>query len=221
MSLLNLIASGAGAALALVKQYVGNPVIVFGATSVPIQTFRYLPRISAEVSRKVIIDMTGKRKITDNVAPGPHEWHIEGYIGGFPVEFSSLFMPSIGIFRDGLDAAFLSRQPLDFFDADQKAWTLAGGHPVLITDLEFEKVPDTENRLIVRIDLRELYFLSAQITSINPTDAVTAFATPPAGDAAGGAPASTGAHESVAESTPSAPTTPWGQSLVNLSGSLR
>jgi hypothetical protein len=220
MSLINLVAGGAAAALALVKQYVGNPTLIYNGASVPIQTFRYVPRIEADVSRKVLIDMTGKKFVTDNVAPGPHEWHIEGYIGGLPLELSSLFMPSIGVFRDVLDEAFLSRQPLDFYDADQKAWTLAGGNPVLITVLEFEKLPDTENRLLVRIDLRELFFLSAQVTSISPLDKIASAATPTAGGAAG-VPADSGATEAVAETNVSSPTTSWGNITRGLVENLR
>lgn len=219
MSLINLIASGSAAALQIVKQYVGKPVIIFQGNQVPIEAYRYVPRIEADVSRKVLIDMTGKRLVTDNIAPGPHEWHIEGYIGGTPFEVSSLFMPSIGFIRDILDRAFLSRQPLDFFDADQKAWTLVGGNPVLITSLEFEKAPDTENRLILRIDLRELYFLSAQITSISPTDTIVATATPAAGTSSG-LPASTGASEATADSV-SAPVSAAGQTAQTLWEGLR
>lgn len=220
MSLLTLIASNAAAAINLVRAYVGNPTIVFNGVSVPIQTYRYVPRIEAQVSTKVLVDMTGKKLVTDNVAPGPHEWHIEGYIGGMPIEFSSIWMPSIASFRDALDAAFLSRQPLDFYDADRKAWTLLGGNPVMITSLEFEKSPDTENRLIVRIDLRELRFLSAQISTVSPQDVVAQTATPANGGPAG-LPASGGAQETSAAASASSPTELWSQMASGLVGNLR
>jgi hypothetical protein len=145
---------------------------------------------------------------------------MEGYIGGLPFELTSLFMPSIANFRDTLDAAFLSRQPLDFYDADQKPWTNANGQPVLIEDLEFEKMPDTENRLVVRISLREINFLKVTITSSVPQDPVTAAATPPAGTATGNA-AQHGAQEAVAEAQPANPLSSWGQGANSLIQNLR
>jgi hypothetical protein len=220
MSIVNLIASNSAAAIALVKQYVGNPTIGFNGVFVPIQCYRYVPRISAAVSKKILIDTTGKRQATDNVAPGTHEWHMEGYIGGLPFELSSLFMPSIANFRDTLDNAFLSRLPLDFYDADQKAWTNANGHPVLIEDLEFEKLHDTENRLTVRISLREINFLTVTINTTTPQDPVTAAATPASGTSTG-APSQNGAQEAVAENTPAAPSSSWGTETFQMVAGLR
>ena len=213
MSLLNLIAEGSATALTVLRQYTGNPKVVYGDLVVPIQAFKYVTRESAVVSKKVLVDMTGKKNVTDNVAPGPHEWHMEGYIGGTPLELSILYMPSLGTYRDMLDAAYWSRQALDFYDADQKGWTLASGHPVCIELFEYEKVPGEQNRLRVVLDLRELIFAEVQTSFVSPLDPVAATATPTDGGASG-APAAAGATEVTAEPTPAAPSYPATQAAA-------
>ena len=205
MSFLNLIAEGSAAAVAVLQTYIGSPKIVYGDLTVPIQAFRYVTRESAVVSKKVLVDMTGKKNVTDNVAPGPHEWHIEGYIGGTPLELSLLYMPSIATLRDILDAAYWSRQALDFYDADQRGWTLVSGHPICIELFEWEKVPGEQNRLRVVLDLRELIFADVQTSLVSPLDPVAATATP---TGASGSPVEGGATEVTADPTPAAPTLP-------------
>ena len=71
--------------------------------------------------------------MNDNVAPGPRVWTIEGYIGGIPGELTSLFMPSLILFRDILDTAFFSRQIVPFVDTEFKS------HDVMIAKFSYRK----------------------------------------------------------------------------------
>jgi hypothetical protein len=149
---------------AFVNQFVANPIIA----GVPIQCFKYVPSQEAAVSKHVLVDMTvGKKQVNDNIAPGAHQWQIEGYIGGggggellgipIPVELVGRYdlMPSINTMRNILDTAFQSRMTVSFVDRDHKVWPL-----VAIESFQQEIAPDVDNRLLVRLTIRELTVLS-------------------------------------------------------------
>lgn len=154
MSLLNILASQVSRVFSFINQFGSSPVVA----GVPIQVYKYVPRQNAEVSKHVLVDLTGGKKfVNDNIAPGPHEWQLEGYIGGFPIEAVGRYeiMPSINTMRDILDTAFQSRQTVTFIDADRKLWPM-----VAIEDFQQERTPDVQNRLQVRLTIRELNVLS-------------------------------------------------------------
>jgi len=154
MGLANLITSSSAAALALIKQYVGIPYIA----GVPVQATRFRRLAQADVAQHMLIDLSnGKQFVNDNIAPGPFKWHIDGYLGTLPIELTSLFMPSIKMFRNKLDKAFLSRELIDFLDPDFKRWK------VVIEAFDYEKEPDTQNRLTVRFVLSQVNILTASV----------------------------------------------------------
>jgi hypothetical protein len=157
MSLLNFLASNFSVAYSFVVQYVQGPML----NSVPIQATTYRVHESAEVAKHVLVDLNGsKQTINDNIAPGPHVWTIEGYIGGFPSEHigRKALMPSIKLFHDIIDAAYTARSPLPFVDVDMKTWPL-----VAIEELEFEDDPAVNNRLLIKTTLRELTILKVSV----------------------------------------------------------
>lgn len=176
MSIYTLIASGSAAALHLIRKFVAMPSLA----GVRIEPTVFEPEIQSAVSKKVLVDLTlGKKTVNDNVAPGPHEWEIEGYIGGLPFEMSSVFMPSLRAFRDAIDAAVLSRQILTLIDLDYKSW------PVLVERFRWRKTPDVANRIYVMLSLSEVNSLSVSI-SVGEI-AVVKNATPDPGTADGAA----------------------------------
>jgi hypothetical protein len=155
MSLISILASDVSKVFAFVNQFAANPILA----GVPIQCFKYVPSQEAAVSKHVLVDMTaGKKQVNDNIAPGPHQWQIEGYIGGeFPFEAVGRYdlMPSINTMRNILDTAFQSRMTVSFVDRDHKVWPL-----VAIESFEQEIAPDVDNRLLVRLTIQELTVLS-------------------------------------------------------------
>jgi hypothetical protein len=187
-----LIATNLSFMFSIVQAWASQPKV----SSVPIQTSRYRVRMTSEVSKHVLVDTTGLKKfVNDNVAPGPHEWYIEGYIGG---EISgaaiehigrSELMPSIMLARAILESAYQSRAVVPFIDAEQKAWTT-----VVIQDFECEKTPDVQNRLMVRITLRELNILSASVlpAGVEKPEAGTEFGAVASGPAAATTPITSG-----------------------------
>jgi hypothetical protein len=206
VSLYNLIASNAALAISLIKQFVLNPVLA----GVPIQCYRYLFDGEADVSKQVLVNLQqGKQNVSDNVAPGPHEWQLEGYVGGMPVELSSQFMPSIASMRDLLDKAYLSRDSVTFFDKYQRAWT------VMIVHFGYEIPPDTQNRLVVRLHLRELNSLTVS-TVAAAQDEIAAAANPPDGTVTG-APAILGNTQAAAQDV----TMPVGTDVTSIVEGLR
>jgi hypothetical protein len=162
---------------------------------VSIESTRFERTMDAEVSKKVLIDLTaGKKNVLDNVAPGPRTWEIEGYVGGLPGELSSLYMPSIPVAAAALDFMSQARQIVVLRDKLFKTYD------VLIARLWIADQPDTQNRMPVRITLVEITSLTTSVATL-PTQAA---ASPAAGSALG-APQDAGLTETIA-----APYTPPG-----------
>ena len=157
MGLINVLASNVSSVYALVKSYTMNPIVA----GVPVQCYQFRATETAEVSKHVLVDLTGgKHFINDNIAPGPHVWALEGYVGGLPIELVGRpeIMPSLRLMHYMLETAYASRAPVAFMDADLAAWPT-----VAIEELQFEKDPLVQNREIVKITLRELTILSANV----------------------------------------------------------
>ena len=173
MSIANLIASSVANALALVKRYLAQPMV----GGITIQATRFECVMEADVSRKVVIDLTqnNKRNVMDNVAPGPRTWEIEGYIGGLPFELTSLYMPSLAMATDLLDGLFQAREQTTLVAPNFKSF------PVLISRFEYSAVPDVQNRVPVRISLVELTSLTATLAVIEATPSLQSLASPDAG----------------------------------------
>lgn len=175
MSLYSLLLSNSASALSLIKGYLTTPILA----GVPISPTLWRPSSKAQVSRKVLVDVQGKKNVTDNVAPGPHEWDVEGYIGGAPFELTSRYMPSLSFARDLLDTAFYSRQMLSFLDVEHREWQ------VLMEDFQHERRADEQNRIFVRLHLVELNLIVTAITLGQDLPEVAAAASPAAGSDAG------------------------------------
>ena len=184
MSLINLITSNAAAALNLIKHWTQQPVLA----GVRIEATRFERTIEADVSKHVLVDITqGKKTVNDNVAPGPRTWQIEGYIGGTPLELTSLYMPSLAEQRDLLDAAATAREIVTLMDPEFRTWQ------VVIASFYHSKEPDTANRVPVRLSVQEVNVLTVGVTVGDP---VVDSATPaPGGDS--GPPADQGVTENA------------------------
>jgi hypothetical protein len=187
MSIASLIISDSSLALSLIKQWVGQPNL----GGVPIKSTLCKCSMDAEVSRHVLINLSQQlQNVMDNVAPGPRTWEIEGTIGGFPVELTSLYMPSLSLMISILQNLFQSRLQTRFIDP------FFNNAQVLISHFEYDFRPDTQNRVPVRIGLVEITVLQSQvgvgtIQGLSPSPTVDA-SVPQAGGVAG-APSAQGA----------------------------
>ena len=155
MSIATLLASNASLAISLIKQFVASPMV----GGVAIQATRFDCITEAEVSRHVLIRSSDSelQNITDSVAPGPRTWEIEGYIGGLPIELTSLYMPSLNLFTDLLQGILDSRIPTVLLDPFYRTI-----NNVLISRFQYSKEPDSQNRVPVKLSLIEITVLTVQ-----------------------------------------------------------
>jgi hypothetical protein len=138
MSIATLLASNASLAISLIKQFVASPMV----GGVAIQATRFDCITEAEVSRHVLIRSSDSelQNVTDSVAPGPRTWEIEGYIGGLPMELTSLYMPSLNLFTDLLQGILDSRKPTVLLDPFYRTI-----NNVLISRFQYSKEPDSQS----------------------------------------------------------------------------
>jgi len=192
MSLASALAQGSHFALALIKRYVTQPMV----GPVSIETTRFERTMDADVSKKVLIDLTqGKRSVLDNVAPGPRTWELEGNIGGVPGELTSAFMPSITAADAILDNLSQSRQVVTLRDQLYREYS------VLIARYRSADLPEMQNRKHVEMTLVEITVLTAGVTTGGGDAQVESLATPTPGGASG-VPANAGVTETVAKDLP-------------------
>jgi hypothetical protein len=154
MSIATLIASNLSSFVSVVKQFTSNPKI----NGLPIQAVRFDCVMEAEVSRHVLINLQQNlENVFDNVAPGPRTWEIEGYVGGLPIELSSLYMPSLKFFVDLLDGVFNSRTPCNLIDPSFRSYS------VLISRFKHSTTPGVQNKVAVSMSLVEVTVLKASV----------------------------------------------------------
>jgi hypothetical protein len=169
MSIATIIANSVSSALAVIKQFTAQPKI----NGMPIKTTRFDCIMEAEVSRHVLINLQQNlENVMDNVAPGPRTWEIEGYIGGLPIELTSLYMPSLKFFVDLLDTAFFSRQTVNLIDPDFRSFS------VLISRFNYSGDPQVLNRVPVKISLVEVNVLKADVGQLASVPGLQANASP-------------------------------------------
>ena len=194
MSLANLIASNAAYAISIIQKFISSPVV----GGVSIQTTRFDCIQESEVSRHVLINQqTGNlQNIHDNVAPGPRTWEIEGYVGGFPVELTSQYMPSLRMYVDELDRLFSSREATTLIDPTYRNYT-----KVMISRFQWSAEPDTRNRVPVKLSLVEITELTVKAGPLAASKGgvvtdVAQYATPPSGGQFG-TPSSMGSTQNI------------------------
>jgi hypothetical protein len=125
-------------ALKLIMDYLLNPTLA----GIVLYLEKYSKKIHSEVSKKKIINSSGnKLVVTDNIAPEPFAWNIEGYIKAEPYEMSNKFVPSLKQNRLKLENAVYSRTPIAFRDIDSTYFQVA------LEDIEFIQEPDNQNVL--------------------------------------------------------------------------
>jgi hypothetical protein len=145
-------------ALKLVRDYLLNPTLA----GIILYLEKYSKKIHSEVSKKKIINSSGNKNIvTDNIAPEPFAWSIEGFIKSEPYEMSNRFVPSLKRNQQKLENAAYTRSPVQFRDKDSKYFDVA------IEDIEFVGEPDNQNTLHF---IASLYQVNVLTTTQSVTD---------------------------------------------------
>jgi hypothetical protein len=163
--------------LSAYRQYQAVPVLYLSSTiNVRLENFRYKLSADAEVSTQVLIAVnadgtSNKQYITDNVAPGPRKWQIEGFVTTSDLSsaaFSAVnltgFDTTITLQVEALWQTFYSRSTFLFQDAEGKKYP-----NVAIVSLDFEKDPLTQNKVPISISLQEVNILTLNTNGIATT----------------------------------------------------
>jgi hypothetical protein len=175
MSLVSQIISGSAAAISIAQNYLLSPFVA----GVRIETVGYKEIMDNDISEQVIIDADkGKMYQTDNVAPKPKMWTIQGYLTPTIAEvfaFSPLLMPSLFLQKQVLRDARSSRQPIPFIPLNKEELNnpITGALMVSIKHIDFDTLPDVQNKVPVNITLKEVPILSL-LNDISITNATPA-----------------------------------------------
>jgi len=169
-NLLQLVTTGAPAALTFIKGYLNSPVIGgekvsdkyrIGKTQfeglkggILIEPEQYIERNRADVSSQMILSTSGnKQYITDNIAVHPRTWDITGYIPAEIYEVSALFAPSLKKKKGKLQKIFNSRA-LTWLKTREGEFV-----QVAIESIEFETRASVANKQPISITLKEVVIL--------------------------------------------------------------
>jgi hypothetical protein len=168
LSLLNdIFAFASGPALKTVISWLSMPIVA----NVPIQTTSYKEICNSDVSEMPVISPTssntsGKNFITDNSAPRPRQWEIQGFIGSIlqNVEPSSLAMvlqPSLIFQKRFIQEAWLKRAPVNFIPLNRMdlGKFTKDGIQVQIKSLSFDTQPQITNKIPISITLVEIPYI--------------------------------------------------------------
>lgn len=179
------IATGNYAALQLAKTMLTQPALIFQVEDLvdndSVLPFFYIPiespnvsmRGDAEVSENVIIATSDNEKkyLTDNIAPGPWVWSINGYIPGNATELTNYFTPFVRFNTDLIKAAFKRGVRMRYKDTDCRIYT-----NVVIQSAEFMTQADCQNKQPVNLTLKQIEVMATdnafytQIESISTPD---------------------------------------------------
>lgn len=164
MEISRAIVQGSVSAVSMVKKYLSLPSLtsVLPVWNLRLETTSAVQTGEARVSENVIV-ATGfaqadKKVIADNVAPGPWEWRLEGYIPGSPLEVTNLYTPFLKMNIARLKAAYKNGTLLAFKDGDNNIYP-----SVAIKHLAISQAADKKNKRAFSMVLREIETISGGI----------------------------------------------------------
>lgn len=181
---------GSGVALNLVRQFLSYPSITYvpvinGVLGTPqtvlmqVEGFREL--LANQVSKMLLIDISkGKSFISDNNAPLPRVWQMEGYLFPLISVLPIIDQISLEILKQTLRDASDSRQLVQFKPVvtsvlsqfSQGFQSIASGSitgtvPVMILDIEFSLSPVILNKAPFKMTVQKIDQLSAVLNAGN------------------------------------------------------
>lgn len=131
-------------AFRIIQTYLNNPSIA----GVTIQQVSLTKTYPTEVSKQVILDSAGGRKVIhDNFALQPIGWKLEGYLKPAFYEVSFYFQPSLKTKLKQLEEARDSRETVEFKDQNGQKFQVG------ISKMAIEEVSDTRNAIPISFEL--------------------------------------------------------------------
>ena len=144
MKLINLVTNQSVLAFRIIKSYTNNPSIA----GVTVQQISLTKTYSTEISKQVIINDTGGRKIIhDNFALEPIGWKLTGYIKPHDYEMSFYFQPSLKSQLKKLEEARDTGDVVDFKDKYGQTYKVG------IEKMEIEENAESQNAIPISFDL--------------------------------------------------------------------
>ena len=182
MELSKAIISGSASAANIALQLLSLPRLISLTPpwTIALETESLRQHSEARVAENVLISAVGlgaaKSYVSDNVAPGPYTWHLDGYIPGNQLlEPSNLFTPIVRMNTALLRQAFKLGTVLTFKDGDNNIYP-----NVVIQSLDIDTRADCRNKQPFSMVLKEINVISGVFG-----DVVQNAATIAAGSAAG------------------------------------
>lgn len=162
MKLINALASNSTIAVKMVMDFLSTPtlagVLIYQETG----KIRY----ENDISKQVIIDNTGGRKVIhDNFMPKPITWDIKGYLKPLPYEVSFYFQPSLKRQKETLEKARDKREEVKFKDKEGTY------HQVGIELLEIDENAECQNGVPIRVILKKITIQSATSSIVSNIEA--------------------------------------------------
>lgn len=175
MDLSQAIAGGSKSALQMARSFITKPALASYELPllfyIAIDAENITQHADAQVSESVLYTPGNDTKtiIADNVAPGPWQWTITGYLSGSDASFYSGVNFSALTEKFQLQNAFKRGARLVFKDTDCTPY-----HNVVIQSLDFSPTADCKNRIPVSMTIKEINVLT-ETEATKGTDAIDAF----------------------------------------------
>lgn len=170
MLLTRAVVRGIPSALKMVKSLIDNPMIVSTTPpwAISLEVESYSKTGSADVSqRPVIVPGTGvKQFLNDNVAPGPLEWHLSGYIPGDDlIEQTCAFTPIVHGNTELLWLAYKLGSRIMFKDTDQVPYLNC-----VISNLETNYTKECKNKMPFSMTIQEINTIEASVANLTEAE---------------------------------------------------
>lgn len=137
-----------------------NPSLCF----VPIYCDEFKRERVAEISTSMIMAQAeGKKQfVTDNTAPHPRTWTMNGYLKSLIpyLESTLLFKPTILLQKFVLDAAMMSGEAIPFKTAEGEIVD------VLISRLVMTDTPRSQSSVMISVTVQEIPYMTAEDASL-------------------------------------------------------
>lgn len=169
----------------------GNPT----KRGIPVYTYKYSEQLDAQIGQQIMLRgmLGGVQVVTDNYAPLPRIWKVEGYIKPISLNFGTLsgFSAVSNLIGTAAQKSLIvvikwylrtlrdSRTPFYFYTKEGEKVQ------VVAKNITFIDEPETENVQKITLELHEFITLSVSQNGTDFVQNVTGGSTPPAGTAAG------------------------------------
>ena len=163
MEISKAIISGSAAALEAALSFLSLPRLtcLVPPWTIALETENARQHGEARVAENVLIsslpEYASKAYVSDNVAPGPWSWHLDGFIpGNVLAEPTNLYTPIVRMNVNNIRNAFKRGSILQFKDGDNHIY-----ENVVIQSLDIDTKADCRNKVPFAMVLKEINILDS------------------------------------------------------------